>query len=232
MLITGGAIMVIRKRNRRRRSNSVNIRQNSSPNNGSVSVSSIHTPSKKSVLGTWDQKTMTRLENGPNNGPKGANAVVSPGKGELRNTVLAGADDIPPVSGYNSWEQRGSVASHRRDDIETTTTKMTMTPMLGITQTTIVTTPKNSAKSTKVPPMSKTTYSTNTGRQMSEQDPERPSMSHTMTNFTRADAHGNQTQDSWSESHQQYANQHNLEQEFEEKSQGAYFPISVERQYY
>ncbi|KAF9984419.1 hypothetical protein BGZ65_000421 [Modicella reniformis] len=197
LVITGGAIFVIRKRNRRRRNNSNGTRPSTSQNGVAPMPTSNPYHSKK-----WDQKSLTGLEAG--------NMMPSSGNGEL---VMTG--DSHPHSSYTNWENRGSISSHREDDMGTTTTTTT-NPMMGITQTTIVATPKNGSKSAGK------SY-TGAGRRGSDQYLERPSFSHSVTTFTK---------DSWSESQQNLGNQQqNLEQEFEEKSQGTFYPISVEREY-
>ncbi|KAG0307534.1 hypothetical protein BGZ98_000061 [Dissophora globulifera] len=201
LVTTGGAIMVIRRRNRRRLHNNNNgigsnngcsgSRSISGHNHGTTSMTSNLTIPSSSKIGAWDQKKMSNLESGLNNGPTSPSALTALGKSELGGHIT---EDIPPVTGYNNWEHRGSITSHRGDDMTTTTTMMT-SPMV-------------------------------------EQDIERMSISRNMNNFTRTDSQDSQTQDSWSESQQQLqAHQPKLEQEFEEKSQGNYFPISVEREY-
>ncbi|KAI8363459.1 hypothetical protein B0O80DRAFT_421188 [Mortierella sp. GBAus27b] len=205
LVITGGVIVVIRKRNQRRRSNNSNARPNSF--NGVASMTTVNpAPTKKSSMNIWDQKSPSGLEAGmATNG--GANTAPSSGKGEFPMS-----EDIPPVSGYNTWEHRGSMTSHRGDEMTTTT--MT-SPIVGVTQTTIVTTPKNGSKTGK-PLTSKVSNYTTSNHRVPEQD--------------RA-FNDHQPKDSWSENIQNQAYQAKLEQEFEEKSQGTYYPITIEREY-
>lgn len=217
LVITGGAIMVIRKRNRRRRSNSTSTRHTSSQN-GIAPMSSVGTSSiKGSSSNIWDQKSPSGLEAGLA-ANAGANITLSSGKGGVVMT-----EDIPPVSGYNAWEHRGPISGNRENKVGMTTTTMT-NPIIGVTQTTIVTTPKNSSKAGKSPAGKVSNYTTN--RRVPEQDHEQPSFSRSLTAFA-----DNQPKDSWSENHQNQAYQSRLEHEFEEKSQGAYYPTSVEREY-
>ncbi|KAF9434317.1 hypothetical protein BGZ76_008222 [Entomortierella beljakovae] len=143
VLITGGAVMVIRKRNKNRKDGNGNNNNRSSRSasvvNLSNSSSSIMTSSNKKS-GTWDQKTLT----GVTIAPKSGSGISS----SVKEDIGVAADEIPPVSGYNSWEHRGSITSGG-DNVETTT--LTTNPMAGITQTTIVTTPKNSGRKNQTP---------------------------------------------------------------------------------
>ncbi|KAK3812971.1 MAG: hypothetical protein J3Q66DRAFT_389916 [Benniella sp.] len=212
LVITGGAIMVIRKRNRRR-SNSTSTRHTSSQN-GIAPMSSVGTSSiKGSSSNIWDQKSPSGLEAGL---ATNANIALSSGKGGLVMT-----EDVPPVSGYNTWEHHGPISGHR--EVGMTTTTMT-NPIIGVTQTTIVTTPKNGSKAGKSPTGKVSNYTTN--RRVPEQGHEQASSSRNLTAFA-----DNESKDSWSENHQNQAYQSRLEHEFEEKSQGACYPVSVEREY-
>ncbi|KAF9356006.1 hypothetical protein BGX26_005834 [Mortierella sp. AD094] len=204
LLIIGGAIMVIRKRNRLRHANS---RSGSSGLSHLASVNSVANLSSKK--GNWDL------------------SGVASGREDLSH--FSGADDIPPVSGYNPWEHRGSIASHMGDDVETTTT--ITNPMMGVTQTTIVATSKNSSKMNKVTsimPTNKKAADSSYGHRPSEQDFD--GVTRTMTSFTRSEVQDFQPQESWVEG-RPFHQFKNLEQKFEEKSQGIYYPISVEREY-
>ncbi|KAF9355881.1 hypothetical protein BGX34_010224 [Mortierella sp. NVP85] len=201
LVITGGAIMVIRKRNRRRRSNSTSTRHTSSQN-GVAPMSSVGTFSTKgSSSNIWDQKLPSSLEAGLA-ANAGVNIALSSGKGGLAMT-----EDIAPVSGYNTWEHRGPISNHRENKVGMTTTTMT-NPIIGVTQTTIVTTPKNGSKAGKM-----SNYTTN--HRVPEQDHGQPSFSRSLTAST-----DNQPKDSWSESHQNQAYQSRTEH-----------PISIEREY-
>ncbi|KAI7818115.1 hypothetical protein BC939DRAFT_506865 [Gamsiella multidivaricata] len=108
--------------------------------------------------------------------------------------------------------------------------KTTTTPVIGITQTMIVTTSKNSSSSTKVGSMVLTSmrpdYSSS-GQHLSELHVDRLSTSRSMTVFTRnADEYETKTQGRWSESQQQQQQQQayrqRLERSLGKKSQGAY----------
>ncbi|KAF9897693.1 hypothetical protein BX616_005140, partial [Lobosporangium transversale] len=219
LLIITGVIILVRKRNKDR-GNSSNAR---SPGDSLNSGSAL---SNKTLGNSWDQKTLADLENNFVN--SGANTI--PGKADLRRASLSGADEMPPIPGYNSWEHRGSIASQRSNRVETTTT--TISPMAGITQTTIVTTPKSSSKSSKVgnPTSRKTTTFVSNGRRISEQCAERP-LARNQPSFAPTPEE-NETQDSWINGYQTNQMQSSLEQKFEEKSNGVYYPISVNRTYF
>lgn len=215
LMITGGAIMVIRKRNQRRRGDNTGARTTSSQNGISPMGSAIPPPNKKTPLNAWEQKSQSVLEAGLASNRGMGTMSSSSGKGELLMK-----ENTSPSSGYNTWEQRGPVTSHR-DEMSTTSAMMT-NPIIGVTQTTIVTTPKNTLK----PPASKVSNYATTSRQIPEQDHERPSFPHNSTTCTDG-----QPKDSWSERLQNQVYQLKLEHEFEEKSQSAYYPISMERVY-
>ena len=134
-LITLGAILVIRKRSQRRRNNSssTNSRRASfSYQAGHISSDSLSsTPNKRTLIGTWDQKTLAHLENG----------LLASATRDLttkmgKEGLSMATDEIPPVSAYNNWERRGSI----QDEVMSKTTTTT-SGLMGITQTTIVSVP-------------------------------------------------------------------------------------------
>ncbi|KAF9207418.1 hypothetical protein BGZ59_011163 [Podila verticillata] len=136
LLITVGAIMVIRKRNQRRRNDAA--RNSHIPKNGDRQLSSSSTASsltnptggrKKSLTGVWDQKSPLALENGLH----GQTAITVTGHDDNICQSSSGfIDSNPPVPSYNSWEYTTPVT--RREDVTS--------PSMGTvayTETTIVT---------------------------------------------------------------------------------------------
>ncbi|KAF8952103.1 hypothetical protein BGZ52_008001 [Haplosporangium bisporale] len=222
LLITVGAIMVIRKRNQRRRNDAA--RNSHIPKNGDRQLSSSSTASsltnptggrKKSLTGVWDQKSPLALENGLH----GQTAITVTGHDDNICQSSSGfIDSNPPVPSYNSWEYTTPVT--RREDVTS--------PSMGTvayTETTIVT----------VAPPPRISTSKSGPRVAPQISPMSASKKHVIRGPADAEqlAYQHQQRQKNHKQHQQQQQQQqqNLEQEFEDKSQGAFFPISVEREY-
>ncbi|KAF9322145.1 hypothetical protein BG003_005308 [Podila horticola] len=223
LLITVGAIMVIRKRNQRRRNDAAR-NSHTLPKNGDRQLSSSSTAStltnpaggrKKSLTGVWDQKSPLVLESGL----AGQTAIAVTGHDDsVSQSSSRSIDSNPPVPSYNSWEH--TVPVTRREDVTS--------PSMGTvayTETTIVT----------VAPPPRISISKGGPRVAPPISPMSTSKKHVIRGPTDAEqlAYQHQQRQKNHKQHQQQQQQQqqNLEQEFEEKSQGAFLPISVEREY-
>ncbi|KAF9414891.1 hypothetical protein BGZ94_000249, partial [Podila epigama] len=223
LLITAGAIMIYRKRNQRRRTADVRSNYNSKngdrpscpsyPSSSTLGSGGGGGGRKKSLTGVWDPKSPLALENGV---PGNATIEVT-GHDDSHLDHPLPYECNPPASSYNTWEHTSPPVTTRREDVTL--------PSIGkvaYTETTIV---------TRVPPRINTSKS---GPRSAP--PISSPMSGTVTKHlsrgAEADVLAYQQQQRL-RNHKQHQQQHpqNLEQEFEEKSQGGFFPISVEREY-